>query len=135
MMHSSLTPKKTSCACVSPCLTNHLTKLLSFKESGRSGRGIQFPGSGGFECGCRCGIGGSLRHDYSSLINSPGHVVYIFCCKVEGLYLRMASLESTERQSGVYLITCEHRSRDMWHTLTYECKRTAEINRHRSHIQ
>lgn len=34
-----------------------------------------------------------------SLIISPGHVVYIFRRKVEGLYLRMASLESTEKEA------------------------------------
>lgn len=41
---------------------------------------------------------GSLCPDYRSLINSPGHVVYIFRCKVEGLYLWMACFESTERE-------------------------------------
>lgn len=33
-----------------------------------------------------------------SLVHSPGHVVYIFCRKVEGLYLGVASLESAGRE-------------------------------------
>lgn len=41
---------------------------------------------------------GSLHPDYRSLINSPGHVVYIFRCEVEGLYLWVARFESAERE-------------------------------------
>lgn len=41
-------------------------------------------------------VGVSLR-DSRGLAHSPGHVVYIFCRKVEGLYLGVASLEGAGR--------------------------------------
>lgn len=46
-----------------------------------------------------------------SLVHSPGHVVYIFCRKVEGLYLGVASLESAGRRTKG---TLSHTSAQKW---------------------
>lgn len=75
---------------------------------------------------------GSLHPDYHSLINSPGHVVYIFRCKVEGLYLWMARFESTERERMLCWITLK---RKLGHiaTISIWIEQTAEINRPHNH--
>lgn len=54
--------------------------------------------------------GGCLQYADQRFIDSPGHVVYIFRCKVERFYLWMTSLESTEKKWRVFLITRKHRN-------------------------
>lgn len=78
------------------------------------------------------GTVGVYISDYHSLINSPGHVVYIFRCKVEGLYLWMARFESTERERMPCWITFKRKPGhiadiSMW------IEKTAEINRPHIH--
>lgn len=75
---------------------------------------------------------GSLHPDYHSLINSPGHVVYIFRCKVEGLYLRMARFESTERERMLFWITPKCKLGRIAY-ISIWIQKTAEINRPHIH--
>lgn len=75
---------------------------------------------------------GSLHPDYHSLINSPGHVVYIFRCKVEGLYLRMARFESTERERMLFWITPKCKPGRIA-DISIWIQKTAEINRPHIH--
>lgn len=49
----------------------------------------------------------------TAYIYSPGHVVYIFRCKVEGLYLRVASFESAEKGSKGTVNEMQTRHRDL----------------------
>lgn len=60
--------------------------------------GVQFPASRSLNVTADAGWW-EFTANCQSLINSPGHVVYIFRRKVEGLYLRMASLESAEKEA------------------------------------
>lgn len=71
---------------------------------------------------------GSLHPDYHSLIYSPGHVVYIFRCKVEGLYLWMARFESTEREGMLCWITLKCKPGCIA-DISIWIQKTAEINR------
>ena len=84
--------------------------LISGQETGFGGGG---GGGGVLNVVADVRLWEFIEHDYHSLVNSPGHVVYIFRREVEGFYLRMASLESAEREPGVYLSKCKNRYGDI----------------------